>query len=411
MDFEARGFSAVNGRVKEMPVAFERLEKYRETIWNDQACGVCHRGPWNPYRPFGPTSDRLCPEYEKFRTITHTAQGRIQAARWLLEGKLRVSEDFVKVTYDCLLCGACSTVGCVVDKDHVPIFRELRADLVAMGMGPPAPFRKTAALIEKAGNRFGRPQGERAGWAEDMNTPSKADLVYFAGCVASYRTPELARAAAAVLSRAQVPFAILGSEEWCCGQPLASSGQMEVFASVARHNVEAFQKAGASRVVTACGCCYSVLKFDYPRVLGRLDFEVLHITQILAELIGKGKLRPEKPFSHRVTYQDPCHLVRLGGKIVSEPRSILKSIPGVELVEMEGNGRDTQCCGRFPMELPELSLHAGINRIRDAETVGADAIVTACSFCHWNLKRAGKNVGSGMQIMDIAELVRQGLEG
>lgn len=390
-------------------MAFERLEKYREIIWNDQACGVCHRGPWNPYRPFGPTSDRLCPEFEMFRTVTHTAQGRIQAARWLLEGKLNVSEDFVKVTYDCLLCGACSTVGCVVDKDHVPLFRALRADLVAMGKGPTEPFRKTGALIQREGNRFGRPRGDRTRWAEGLSLPSKAEIVYFAGCVASYRTPGLARAAAAVLMRAGVPFTILGGEEWCCGQPLASSGQMEAFAAVARHNVEAFRRAGAKQVITACGCCYSTLRFDYPAVLGKLDFEVLHTAQILAEMIGKGRLRPVKPFPHRVAYQDPCHLARLGGKIVNEPRAVLKSIPAVDLVEMEGNGRDTQCCGRFPVELPDPSLHTGINRIRDAEAAGADTIITACSFCHWNLTRAARNMGAGVAVMDMVELFRQGL--
>ena len=395
----------------EMSMAFEKLEKYREIIWNDQACGVCHRGPWNPYQPFGPTSDRLCPEYEKFRTITHTAQGRIQAARWLLEGKLDVSEDFVQVTYDCLLCGACSTVGCVVDKDHVPLFRDMRADLVAMGKGPIEPFRKTGALIQREGNRFGRPQGERATWAEGLRLPSKADLVFFTGCVASYRTPALARATAAVLSRAQVPFTILGSKEWCCGQPLSSSGQMEAFAAVVKHNAEAFMKIGASRIVTACGCCYHTLKFDYPEVLGEVNFEVLHISQILAELIGSGKLGLEKPFPHRVTYQDPCHLARLGSKIVSEPRAILKSIPAIELVEMEGNGRDTQCCGRFPVELPELSLHTGINRIRDAQAAGADTLVSACSFCHWNLNRSAKAEGTGIEVMDIVELVQRGLGG
>ncbi len=390
-------------------MAFERLEKYREIIWNDQACGVCQRGPWNPYRPFGPTSDRLCPEYEKFRTITHSAQGRIQAARWLLEGKLPVSDDFVKVTYDCLLCGACSTVGCVVDQAHVPMFRDLRADLVAMGKGPIEPFRKTGSLIRREGNRFGRPKEERAKWAEGMDISPKADLVYFAGCVASYRAPEVARSTATVLIRAGVPFAILGAEEWCCGQPLLSSGQVEAFASVAEHNVRAFRNAGARRVVTACGCCYHTLKFDYPPITGDTGFEVLHITQILADLIGNGGLRPKQSFDHRVAYQDPCHLARLGSRITAEPRAILKSVPGIELVEMEGNGKDTQCCGRFPVELPDLSLYTGINRIRDARAAGADTLVTACSFCHWNLTRAGGNVKESLKVMDITQILAHSL--
>jgi len=264
-------------------------------------------------------------------------------------------------------------------------------------------------MIGKEGNRFGRPKGERAKWAEWMNLPQKADLVYFAGCVASYRTPELAESTAKLLTHAGVPFAILGSDEWCCGQPLSSSGQMKAFDSVAKHNVEAFRKAGARQVVTSCGCCYNVLKFDYPQVAGKLDFEVLHITHILADLIGKGKLKPSKALNQKVTYQDPCHLARLGGKVIKEPRAILKAIPGIELVEMEGSGKDTQCCGRFPIELPELSLHTGANRIKDAQAIGAQTIVTACSFCHWNLNRAVKSGGAGTRVMDIVEIVGQGV--
>ncbi len=390
-------------------MSFELLEKHKPAIWNCQVCSVCQRGPWNPYPPKGPTSDRLCPEYEKFRTLTHSALGRIQAAKWMLEGKYEPDEDFVKVVYDCLLCGACSTVGCVVDKDHVSIFRDLRTDLVNMGLGPIEPFKKTAENIRKVGNRFGRPKSERAKWAEGMDIPQKADLVYFAGCVASYRAPQLAQATAKLLNHSGTAFAILGENEMCCGNPLVSSGQAEAFESVAKHNVAAFKEAGAKQVVTSCACGYNVLKFDYPKVVGELDFEVVHITEVLARLIEEGKLKPEKSLSEKVTYQDPCHLARLGGKVIKEPRAVIKSIPGVELVEMEGSGKDTQCCGRYPVELPELSMLTGTNRIGDAQAVDASIVVTACSFCDWNLNRAAKSAGAEIRVTDIVELVAKSI--
>ncbi|NQT74864.1 MAG: (Fe-S)-binding protein [Chloroflexi bacterium] len=388
---------------------YELLEEHKPTIWNCQVCSVCQRGPWNPYPPKGPTSDRLCPEYEKFRTLTHSALGRIQAAKWMLEGKYEPSDDFVKVVYDCLLCGACSTVGCVVDKEHVPMFRDLRTDLAKVGKGPIEPFVKTATQIEKEGNRFGRPKTERAKWAEGMNISQKADLVYFAGCVASYRAPQLAQATAKLLTHSGTEFVILGENEICCGNPLASSGQMDAFESTVKSNLEAFKEAGARQVITSCACCYNVLKFDYPQLAGNLDFEVVHITELLAKLVNEGKLKPAKPLNEKVTYHDPCHLARLGSRVIKEPRQVIASIPGIDLVEMEGNGKDTQCCGRYPVELPELSMLTGTNRIKDAETIGADTIVTACSFCDWNLNRAAKSVQSEIKVVDITQLMCQAL--
>lgn len=390
-------------------MAYELLEKHKPTIWNCQVCSVCQRGPWNPYPPQGPTSDRLCPEYEKFRTLTHSALGRIQAAKWMLEGKYEPSDDFVKVVYDCLLCGACSTVGCVVDKEHVPMFRDLRTDLAKIGKGPIEPFVKTAAQIEKEGNRFGRPKTDRAKWAVGMNIPEKADTVYFAGCVASYRSPQLAQNTAKLLTHSGVDFAIMGENEMCCGNPLASSGQMDAFESTVKSNLEAFKEAGARQVITSCACCYNVLKFDYPQIVGNLDFEVIHITELLAKLVNEGKLKPAKPLNEKVTYHDPCHLARLGSRVIKEPRQVIASIPDIDLVEMEGSGKDTQCCGRYPVELPELSMLTGTNRIKDAEAIGADTIVTACSFCDWNLNRAAKSVQSEIKVVDITQLMCQAL--
>ena len=391
-------------------MSFELIEKHKPTIWNCQVCSVCQRGPWNPYSPKGPTSDRLCPEYEKFRTLTHSALGRIQAAKWMLEGKFQPNEDFVKVVYDCLLCGACSTVGCVVDKEHVGMFRDLRTDLANMGLGPIEPFKKTAVQIDKEGNRFGRPKSERAKWAEGMNIPQKSEVVYFTGCVASYRALQLAQATAKLLSHSGIEFAILGEKEMCCGNPLVSSGQTEAFESAVKSNVAAFKEAGVKQVITSCACCYNVLKFDYPKVVGKPDFEVLHITEVLARMVEEGKIKPQNALNERVTYQDPCHLARLGGKVIKEPRAVIRSIPGIELVEMEGSGKDTQCCGRYPVELPELSMLTGTNRIGDAQAAGADIIVTACSFCDWNLKRAAKSVSAETRVLDITELLAQSLD-
>ena len=147
--------------------------------------------------------------------------------------------------------------------------------------------------------------------------------------------------------------------------------------------------------------------------LSNLDFQVVHSTEVFAGLIQENKIRPEKGITGRLTYQDPCHLTRLGAPgapVFEAPRKLINSIPGVEFVEMEGNGEYTQCCGRNPVELPELSLHTGINRIKDAHAVGANTIITGCSFCDWNLARAAKSLDEKMKTLDITVLLANATE-
>jgi heterodisulfide reductase subunit D len=282
-----------------------------------------------------------------------------------------------------------------------------------MGKAPTEPYKKVAASIENSGNRFGTAKAKRIQWLpEGMALPEKAKTVYFPGCVASFKSPEIARSTAKLLHAGGVAFSTLGEEEWCCGNPLSASGQQDAFGPVVQHNVAAIRKAGADRVMTSCACCYNVLRFRYPEVAGDLGFDVVHTTEVLAGLVEEGRLKPEKSLSGTLTYQDPCHLTRVNAPEISlfeEPRKVIQSIPGVSFTEMEGNGMFTQCCGRNPYELPELALHTGLNRIKDARAAGADTIVTACAFCDWSLGRAVKHSETDMRVMDVTTLLAQAM--
>lgn len=398
---------------------FELLEPYRRWIWNCQSCSTCQKGPQNVFSPAGPTPERICPSYDKYPRLTYSAQGRILAARAFLEGNLEVTDRFVESFYQCTLCGSCGPErmgrsSCSVHRQQVPIFRALRADLVKMGKAPTEPYKKVAASIEKSGNRFGTAKTKRNQWLpEGMVLANKAETLYFLGCVATFKSPEIARSTAKLLNRGGVDFAVLGQEELCCGNPLSASGQLDAFEAVVEHNVAAIRNTGAKQVMTSCACCYDVLRFRYPEVAGDLDFEVVHTTEVLSGLIDEGKLKPEKSLSGTLTYQDPCHLTRVNAPQVSlfeEPRKLIQSVPGASFVEMEGNGMFTQCCGRNPYELPELSLHTGMNRIRDAQAAGADTIVTSCAFCDWSLTRAAKGIGSDMRVMDVTTMLAQAMD-
>ena len=398
---------------------FEMLEPYQRWIWNCQSCSTCQKGPQNVFSPAGPTPDRICPSYEKYPRLTYSAQGRILAAKAFLEGTLEVTDRFVESFYECTLCGACGPErmgrsSCSVHRQQVPIFRALRADLVKMGKAPTEPYKKVAASIEKSGNRFGTAKAKRTQWVPaGMALPQKAETLYFPGCVAAFKSPEIAQSTAKLLHHGGVEFGILGEEEWCCGNPLSASGQLDAFETVVEHNVEAISNAGAKKVLTSCACCHNVLRFRYPEVAGDLDFEVVHTTEVLAGLFDQGKLKPEKSLSGTLTYQDPCHLTRVnapGVSLFDEPRKLIQSVPGISFVEMEGNGMFTQCCGRNPYELPDLSLHTGMNRIRDARTAGAHTIVTSCSFCEWSLGRAAKRFDTGMGVMDVTALLARAMD-
>jgi heterodisulfide reductase subunit D len=403
---------------------FEKLQGCKEDIYRCCRCGSCARPPNDPLID---SSDRTCPEWEMYRFLSHSGLGVSAAARALLEGRLEVSDELVKALYNCVLCENCFTacdelfrrmepmLGRIGEGIDTPkIVRAMRADIVKAGIEPPERYKRTATLVEKSHNRFGRKQAERPAWIpEGLEIPRKGKLLYYAGCVASYRSREIAQSFAKILDKAGVEFAILGEDEWCCGGPqLLDAGFLEPFQVNAEHNVKAIKDAGAVEVVTTCADCYRALKFDYPEVVGELGFTVIHSSELLARLLGEGKIKLENKLNGngKVTYHDPCQLAKVGN-VCDQPREIIESIPGIEFVEMyQGNREYTMCCGRYPFELPELSTATALDRVRDAQAVGAKTIITACSFCKWNLHRASGKIDPEIRVVDIVEVVAQSME-
>ena len=399
----------------------EKLQGCRETVYRCCRCGSCTKAPNDPLVD---TSDRTCPEWEMYRFLSHSGLGISAAARAALEGKLEVSDELVKALYDCVLCGNCYTacdemfrrmeplLGRIGEGIDVPkIVRAFRADIAKAGKEPPELFKKTAFLVQKSHNRFGRKQAERPAWVpKGLEIPSKGKLLYYAGCVASFRSREIAQSFAKVLNKAGIEFAILGENEWCCGGPqLLNAGLLEPFQVNAEHNVKAIKDAGAVEVVTTCADCYRSLKFDYPEAVGELGFNVLHSSELIARLLKEGKIKLKNKVKGKVTYHDPCQLAKVG-KVCDQPRQIIESIPGIELVEMyQGSREYTMCCGHYPVELPELSMATALNRVRDAQAVEAKTIITACSFCKWNLHRASEKIDPEIGVLDIVEVVAQGM--
>lgn len=399
----------------------------RETI-NCSNCGQCVKGPVDPFRPNPVFPEympiKICPMHEEHGMLTYSANGMNAMGRAILEGKLEVTPDVVEAFYQCSLCGHCETncgevfhwietfLGPKIGEPvkTTDVVKAARADFVAMGCELPDGVKKVTGPVEKSHNRFGLEQAKKCDWLPEGIHPTEgAELLFFVGCVGSFRNREIAQSFVKILDKASVPFNILGEDEWCCGGPqLLNAGCVDLYKEHALHNVEAIRKSGAKKVVCTCADCFRTLKIDYPAAGGELGFEVIHSSELLAELLESGKISLNHELSGTVTYQDPCQLSR-AAKITEEPRKVLSAIPGIEFKEMQGNKEYTMCCGHYPVELPESTALAGKNRLDVADETGADTIVTACSFCKWSLSGAVKKNNKAYTIKDLTEIVAEAM--
>jgi len=211
-----------------------------------------------------------------------------------------------------------------------------------------------------------------------------------------------------VLGKANIDFGTLGNDEGCCGSTLLRTGLLEPARELAQKNIEMFEKASPSVIVTSCAGCYKTVRQDYPKV-GKVNARVVHITQFVNELIDSGRLKLEKRVDAVVTFHDPCHLGR-HNLLYDEPRKILQSIPGIKLVEMERNRAEARCCGAgggVKTAFPDLAQKISLLRVEDAERAGAEILTTSCPFCYQSLKTSIDAKGSKLKMMDLMELVRQ----
>jgi len=261
----------------------------------------------------------------------------------------------------------------------------------------------------------------RLGWLDKkLKTTTESDVLYFAGCQPYFdvlfsdigvRTLDTARGAVKLLNSLDIVPALMPNER-CCGHDLLWAGDAEHFTRLAEHNLKEIAKAKAKKVVTTCPECYHTLKFEYPRYFGSLDFEVIHISQLLAESIANGELKFRRS-AKKVTYHDPCRLGRFSG-IYDEPRALIKAIPGLELVEMPRNRASALCCGTQAwMNCGTINKQLQTERLREASSTGANILLTSCPKCQIHFRcamndgRLGEELG--IEIEDITSLAARAL--
>ncbi|HLO36254.1 MAG TPA: heterodisulfide reductase-related iron-sulfur binding cluster, partial [Candidatus Deferrimicrobium sp.] len=303
--------------------------------------------------------------------------------------------------WDCVTCGAC-VEACPVLIEHVDKIVGLRRNLVLEESRFPQELTGAFRGMESQGNPWGQPASTRTDWTRGLafEVPTVAEMaaapggldelevLYWVGCAAAFdeRNKRVARSVATCLHAAGVRFAILGQEESCTGDPARRMGNDYVFQILASGNVETLNRYGMGQrtIVTACPHCFNTISNEYGQLGG--SFRVVHHSIYLQGLLAEGRLRVAEEgavAAGSVTFHDSCYMARYNG-VIAAPRDVLGAVPGLELREMEKNGRNSFCCGagggRMWME-ETRGTRINAERTRQALATGAETVATSCPFC------------------------------
>ncbi len=390
------------------------LEQVKKQIHACKGCSSCREWNW---------SDPRLPGFEEGVTKTgheficpiipytagfesDTPRGKINIMKGVLEGVLEPSDEMVRKYYECTQCGNC-TEHCPLTRqekmDPAKLMRVMRAHLQSQGYEPP----KGIKYLDK---RTPRNRKLPEDWLPEEYLTEGAKTVYFPGCGIScsvyYQDSEIARDFLELMNKAGTKISAL-EHGFCCGYQLHTTGQDEAARRHAEANVRLVKEMDAETLVTTCAGCYDAFRNVYPELLGKpLGFEVIHSLQLIEEAVTQNRLKL-KEHTGKVTYHDTCDLGRKN-RVFDVPRNILEAIPGITLVEMEQNRENSWCCGAgggVKSAYNDLALDIGQERIIQAVDVGAEALVTSCPTCVWNLRESADKIQSGVKVLDLVSLV------
>ena len=392
-------------------------------IFDTDACTIC--GRCTSVCPANITGKPLDPREMILKS------GEVAAARAgvsppvsttaLLEG---AGELFERIRPDevfaCTTCKACDEI-CPVDIEILDRILDMRRYLTLMESEFPSELGRAFVAMENQSNPWGMSQQSRAAWTAelDFKVPvfgedgrTEAEYLWFVGCAGSFddRNTAVSVALARLLHRAGIDFAILGPGELCNGDPARRAGNELVFQQLALQNITTFEEMGVRRIITQCPHCFNTLANEYPQLGG--DYEVVHHSQLLAELVTQGRIGLDNGPSRRVAYHDPCYLGR-HNDIYLAPRRVVGGA-GHQVVEMPRHGTRALCCGaggsRFWME-EHTGKKVNIERTEEALATDAEEIAVACPFCYVMIDDGVKELGrDDVAVRDIAMLLADRLE-
>lgn len=420
------------------------LEDYRTDMEMCCRCSICKFIPLEKLKEM--RHSYACPSISRYNYHTYSGSGRVGMGIAMLEKELEYDDKLLEIVYNCQVCGACD-VSCkyAMDMEVLEPISEIRIKCVEEGHTLPA-LDSVMKSLRKHGTMIPGSKTKRGEWAAGLNvkdiTKQKARVVYHVGCRVSYDKDmwKVAKAAIKLMQKAGVDVGIAGKNEECCGGRTYQMGYRNELLNQAKQTMEMIKKSGAKTLVTGCADCYYTIKVLYDKFGFKGDLEVLHTAEYFNRLIKEGKLKPTRKVNMIVTYHDPCHLGRLGepyihweGKpipghirifdppkefrrgtygVYEPPRDALKSIPGLKLVEMDRIKEYAWCCGAgggVKETNPEFASWTARERISEAESTGAEAIVTACPGCEQNFTTTLKEDRNNLKVYDFVELLEKSI--
>ena len=388
------------------------LDNVKEFLYGCTHCGTCK----DVLKIFLPA----CPAGERYQVESYFPSGRMFIARGISEGALSLSDDELRERiYACTGCLSCEQQCGVYHHQHIfEIVQAMRTEAVTQGLLNPG-YMSMYYGLRGEDNVFGKPKAERGDWAKGLMVKNAAreqtEVLFHAGCILSFDSElwTVPRSMIEIMNKAGVDAGIMGREESCCGGRSYEIGYLGEFTKYAQHTIETYNSLGVGKVVTSCSDGYSFFKNLYPKVGIPMKFEVVHSAEYLDQLIKAGRIKFVAQVPLKVTYHDPCHLGRhVSPGVYDAPRNVLKSVPGIELVEMERIRENSWCCGAgagVSQANPDFALWTANERLKEAKSTGAKAIVTSCPWCEKNFKDAAREFGLDIDVLDVAEVVRKAM--
>jgi len=332
-----------------------------------------------------------------------------------------------EVIWSCTNCGAC-VEECPVDIEHIDHIDGMRRHQVLVESAFPQEATTMLNNLERRGNPWGLAEDKRADWIAELDfevpvvdgkIPAGVEYLYWVGCAGALedRAKKATKAIAELLHTAGVSFAVLGPMETCTGDPARRLGNEFVFSMLAQQNIETLNEAGARKVIASCPHCFNTIAREYPQLGG--NYEVIHHTQLLARLVGEGKLTPVEKVEEKITYHDPCFLGR-HNKVFTPPREIIGAVPGTTAEEMHRCKNRGFCCGAggARMWLEERTgKRINEERIDEALALDPDTVSTACPYClvmlgdAVNAKKAAGQAKPTLEVIDVAQLLVRSVRG
>ncbi len=413
----------------------KNLESWKQDVIRCIRCGACQN---------------VCPIYKELEVESSVARGRIKLIRSVINQDISLSDGFAEKMSLCLMCKACiNNCGSGVKVDKLVeaarkeiveqkglhplkriIFRLVLKNRWVFNTGMKIGSLFQGLLFRKGPGGQGMlprmslgidkrrllsplaPKSFRSMYPEVIKVPNaKMRVAFFTGCMTNYMYTDTGTAVVNVLKRNGVEVVIPALQN-CCGTPVRINGDYETAREMAKANIDVFVKEDFDAVVVACGTCGLALKEEYAELLAddpvylekakKLGSKVKDFTELVVTLDGFKEPIGQLPM--KVTYHDPCHLVR-GLKVKTQPREIIQSIPGIDFKEMT---KPDTCCGSggsFCLYHYDLSCKVNDRKVEDIKQTGAEMLVTGCGACRMHIADGLNRQGINLKVMHTAQLL------